>query len=112
MSTIIDGCRRGTRLLCAALAALAGWFLLAATVTLALEPTRTVAVFAPAPLALSAVARANARLVDAGTGFILVRAEHKGFVRELYAGGGWLVLPALTGGCRGGSGLLAGSPES
>ena len=109
MSTIIDGCRRGARLLCAASAALAGWFLLAATVTLALEPTRTVAVFAPAPLAISAVVNANARLVGAGNGFILVQAEHKGFVRQLYAGGGWLVLPALTGGCRGGGELRAGN---
>ena len=112
MSTIIDGCRPGARLLCAAVAALAAWFSLAATVTLALEPTRTVAVFAPAPFSLSALVHANARLVDAGAGFILVQAEHRGFVRQLYAGGGWLVLPVLTGGCRGGSGLRAGNPGS
>jgi hypothetical protein len=102
MFTIIEGCRGGARLLCAALAALAAWFSLAAVATLALEPTRTVAVFAPAPFALSALVHANARLIDAGTGFILVQAERKGFVWELYAGGGWLVLPAMMGGCRGG----------
>jgi hypothetical protein len=112
MSTIIDGCRRGARLLCLAAVALAAWFLLAATVTLALEPTRTVAVFAPAPSALAAVVHANARLVGAGNGFILVLAEHKGFVGQLYAGGGWLVLPAMTGGCRGTSELRAGNPKS
>jgi hypothetical protein len=106
MSTITEGCRRGMRLLCAALVALAAWVSLTALATVALEPTRTVAVFAPASASFSALVQADARLVDAGNGFILVQGEHRGFVRELYAGGGWLVLPAPTSGCRGGGGRL------
>lgn len=102
MSTIIDGCRRGARFCGAAALVLAAWFLIAAVATLVLEPTRTVAVFAPASSALPALAHADARLVDAGAGFVVVRGQRQGFVWRLYAGGGWLVLPALTGGCRGG----------
>ena len=101
MSTIIEWGRRSGRLMGAACVALAAWFALAALVTLVAEPVRTVAVFAPASEGLAAVAHADARLVGSGGGFILVRGEHAGFVRQLYAGGGWLVLPALTGGCRG-----------
>jgi hypothetical protein len=88
--------------MCAALAALAGWFALAAATTLALEPSRTVAVFAPLSSSLAAAVHADARLVDARAGVVLIRGDRKGFVRELYAGGAWLVLPAPTGGCRGG----------
>jgi hypothetical protein len=101
MSTITEWGRRGGRFLCAACVALTAWFALAALVTLAVEPVRTVAVFAPASAGLTALAHADARLVGSGGGFILVRGEHAGFVRQLYAGGGWLVLPALTGGCLG-----------
>jgi hypothetical protein len=110
MSTITEGCRRGARFLGVALGVLAAWFALAAVATLVLEPTRAVAVFAPAGSALSALVHANARILDAGAGFVVVQAEHKGFVRQLYAGGGWLVLPAMTGGCRGRG--RAGSPET
>jgi hypothetical protein len=92
--------------------ALVAWFALAALATLALEPTRTVAVFAPAPTSFSALARADGRLVGAGTGFILVQGQHNGFVRQLYAGGGWLVLPAVTGGCRGGDKLRTAARDS
>lgn len=112
MSTITEGCRRAARFLCVAFAALAAWFSLAAVATLALEPTPTVAVFAPTSLSLSALVHANARLVDAGAGFLIVQAEHSGFVRQLYAGGGWLVLPALTGGCRTGRKLREASRGS
>jgi hypothetical protein len=107
MSTTTERCRRGVRFLGVASLVLAVWFSLAAVATLALEPTRTVAVFAPPSSALSALVHANARLVDAGAGYILVQGEHTGFVRQLYAGGGWLVLPAMAGGCRGGGRLGA-----
>jgi hypothetical protein len=99
MSTIIDGCRRTTRFLGAASVALAAWFLLAAAATLALEPTRTVAVFAPHASAVAALTYADARIVDAGAGFVVARGERRGFVQQLYAAGAWLVLPAMSGGC-------------
>ena len=94
MSTIIDGCCRGGRFIGAALVALAGWFALAAMATLALEPSRTVGVLAPLSSSLAAVAHADARLVDARAGVVVIQGDRKGFVRQLYAGGAWLVLPA------------------
>ena len=105
MSTTIDRLRRGGRFVGASLAALAAWFALAAVATLALEPSRTVAVFAPQASSLAAVVHADGRLVGAGAGFMVVQGDGTGFVRRLYAGGAWLVLPALTGGCRGGRAL-------
>src|SRR5262245_6248469 len=102
MSTIIDGCCRGARFAGAAAATVVAWFVLAAVTTLALEPSRTVAVFAPQSSSLAALVHAEVRLVDARPGFFVVQGERSGFVRQLYAGGAWLVLPALTGGCRGG----------
>jgi len=110
MSTITEGCRRGARFLAVAFGVLAAWFALAAVATLVLEPTRAVAVFGPAPYALSALVHANARILDSGAGFVVVQGEHRGFVRRLYAGGGWLVLPVMTGGCRGRG--RAASPEA
>jgi hypothetical protein len=111
MSTTIERTERTERtgrFLGAALAALAAWFGLAAAVTLALEPSTSVAVFAPLSASLSATVHADARLIDARSGFVVIRGEHKGFVRRLYAGGAWLVLPAFTGGCRGGGEPRAG----
>jgi hypothetical protein len=81
---------------------LVAWLLLVLLTTLMLEPTRMVAVFAPESAAFAALVRSDARLIDVGSGFVLAQGESRGFVRRLYAGGAWLVLPALTGGCRGG----------
>jgi hypothetical protein len=80
--------------------ALAAWFAFAAAATLALEPSPTVAVFAPLSAAVAATVHADARLLDARSGYVVIEGERRGFVRQLYAGGAWLVLPALTGGCR------------
>jgi hypothetical protein len=102
MSTTTDACRRAGRFLGAAVTALAAWFALAAAATLALEPSATVAVFAPLHSAVAATVHADARLINAGSGYVVIRGEREGFVRRLYAGGAWLVLPALTSGCRGG----------
>src|SRR6476620_2728407 len=86
MSTTTERCRRGVRFLGMALLVLAVWFSVVAVSSKDKEPTRTVAVFAPPASALSALVHANARLVDAGAGYILVQGEHTGFVRQLYAG--------------------------
>ena len=40
-------------------------------------------------------------LVDGGNGYIIVQGQDSGFVRHLYAGGAWLVLPVIAGGCSG-----------
>ena len=65
------------------------------------EPTRRVAVFGPAETTLRALTQGDGRLVDGGNGYIIVQGQHAGFVRHLYAGGAWLVLPVVAGGCRG-----------
>jgi hypothetical protein len=64
------------------------------------EPTHDVVVFGPPEASMQAVATGPSLLLDAGQTFILVRGLRAGFVRELYAGGAWLVLPAMSGGCR------------
>lgn len=106
-TTTEDGgiARRAARLAGAALLVTAAWFVGLAIATLAAEPTRSVAVFGPQQRTLQAVARGDALLVDGGSGYVIVRGQHAGFVRALYAGGAWLVLPASSGGCR--RGLLA-----
>jgi hypothetical protein len=64
------------------------------------EPTHDVVVLGPPETSMRAVATGPSLLLDAGRTFVLVRGVRAGFVRELYAGGAWLVLPALSGGCR------------
>jgi hypothetical protein len=95
--TLPQRCSRfvGSALLVAALL-FAG---LAAIVVIA-EPTHDVVVFGPPETSMQAVAAGPSLLLDAGQTFILVRGVRAGFVRELYAGGAWLVLPAMSGGCR------------
>jgi hypothetical protein len=85
-----------------ALLALGGWLVIAAAATLVLEPTRRVVVIAPGEMtALGAVAGAEVDLADRSALGPIVEGQGAGFVARLYAGGAWLVLPALAGGCRG-----------
>ncbi len=76
------------------------WFAGLAAAAVMVEPTRSVVVFGPQQTALRAVTSGSAHLVDAGTGFVIANGRDKGFVRRLYAAGAWLVLPAVSGGCR------------
>ena len=76
------------------------WFAGLAAVVALTEPTRDVVVLGPPETSMTAVATGPSLLLDAGRSFILVRGVRDGFVRELYAGGAWLVLPAMSGGCR------------
>jgi hypothetical protein len=93
--------RRAARFLGAALLVTSLWFAGLAAATVLAEPTRRVAVFGPAETTLRALTQGEGRLVDGGTGYIIVQGQDAGFVRHLYAGGAWLVLPVITGGCRG-----------
>jgi hypothetical protein len=86
--------RRAARFLGAAL-------LVVLLATVLAEPTRKVAVFGPTEATFRALTRGDGRLVDGGSGYIIVQGQDPGFVRHLYAGGAWLVLPVITGGCRG-----------
>jgi hypothetical protein len=102
MSTTTSGRSiRVLRFLFAAGLVLVAWFSLVAVGTLVAEPTRNVVVFASAPDAVRALARSDALVVAGGKGFTIMHGRSPGFVRQLYAGGAWLVLPAATGGCRG-----------
>ena len=93
--------RRATRFLGAALLVTSIWFVGLAAATVLAEPTRRVAVFGPAETTLRALTRSDGRLVDGGNGYIIVQGQDSGFVRHLYAGGAWLVLPVIAGGCSG-----------
>ena len=78
---------------------LAAWFATAGALTALAEPSEFVVVIGPRDRSLAAMAGADARLVDAGTGFLRVAGDTPGFVRRLYAHGALLVLPARAGGC-------------
>lgn len=75
------------------------WFAGLAAVVLIGEPTRGVIVLAPSQTAFRAALSSSALLVGGGNGYVIAFGRHDGFVRELYASGAWLVLPALRGGC-------------
>jgi hypothetical protein len=87
------------RFLLASGAVLAAWFSMVAVATVVAEPTRRVVVFAPAADAVRALARGDALILGGGTGFTIMHGSKPGFVKALYAGGAWLVLPASAGGC-------------
>jgi hypothetical protein len=106
MSTTTDTAgfaRRSARFLGAACLVTAVWFIgLAVTAVLA-EPTRSVLVFGPQQTTFGAVMAGTTSIVDAGNGYLVASGNRSGFVRELYAAGAWLVLPASHGGCRRGT---------
>jgi len=81
------------------LVVLAAWFGGVGLVTLLAEPTPAVAVFAPGESALRVAVASDVDLVDSGRGYMLVRSNRRGFVRDLYANGAWFVWPAVEGGC-------------
>jgi hypothetical protein len=94
--------------LCCAVA-VGAWFAGLAVAALAFEPTRQVVVVAAnRDAAIASIARADVALVHASDNVITVVGRSRGFVRELYSGGAWLVLPASNGGCRGRSNGRAG----
>jgi len=91
---------RCARFLGAASVVVAVWFVgLAVTAVLA-EPTRGVLVLGPHQTTFRAVMAGTTSIVDAGNGYLVASGNRSGFVRELYAAGAWLVLPANHGGCR------------
>jgi hypothetical protein len=95
--------RRAARFLLAGGLVVGAWFALVAVATVVAEPTRRVVVFASAADAVRALARGDALILGGGNGFTIMHGRKPGFVKELYAGGAWLVLPASAGGCGWGS---------
>lgn len=88
-----------TRFLAAAAAVVSVWFAGLAMLTLFVEPEANVNVFGREPQLLRALAGSDVRLLSSGRGFMRVRGDGPGFVRQLYAHGAWLVLPGTAGGC-------------
>ena len=84
-------------------AVLAGWIGVLALGTIVADPAR-VLVVAPRRIAVSAAVRAGASLVAvhalaSDVAYGAAAGPRHGFVRALYAGGAWLVLPRIEGGC-------------
>jgi hypothetical protein len=80
--------------------ALAVWFGSLMLVWAVFEPTRTVIVFAPGGVALASAEAASVDLLNGTARLITVSGRAKGFVRQLYESGAWIVLPVTAGGCR------------
>jgi len=81
--------------------ALGIWFGSLALAARLFEPTTTVIVIGPSARADVALAiNADVDLRDASALFVTVGGRSKGFVKQLYAAGAWIVLPIGTGGCR------------
>lgn len=78
--------------------ALLAWFCGMAVLACVVDPPAVVA-FGPETATLRAVARGDALLVSAGTGFLSVRSDSPGYVRRLYANGAWFVWPVFRAGC-------------
>jgi hypothetical protein len=79
-------------------AALSIWFCGMALLALVVDPPAVV-VFGPRQTLVAAVDRADASLISMGRWFTVVRSEHSGIARKLYAGGAWFVWPAIAGTC-------------
>lgn len=76
------------------------WFGGLAIAARAFEPTDVVIVIAGSrDAAAASVKGADVAFLDASDTFITVAGRSKGFVKDLYAAGAWLVLPAGSGGC-------------
>lgn len=92
--------QRSGRFLGLALLITTVWFVVLAAFVAIVEPTRDVVVLGPPEISLGAVATGPSLVLDAGKTFVVVRGVRDGFVRDLYVGGAWLVLPSMSGGCR------------
>lgn len=74
------------------------WFGGMAVLALIVDPVAVIA-FGPADRISQAVVGADASVITMGRGFIVARADAAGLPRRLYAGGAWLVWPALAPSC-------------
>lgn len=71
-----------------------GWLGLTALAYVLYEPGETVMVLGPQNRTFQAIAHADAQVLSSGEGFLVARSDRTGYVRRLYSGGAWLVLPA------------------
>lgn len=104
MSTITDiaPSKRGPaalRFIAVASGVLCVWFAMLAAVMIAFEPETSAIAFGPEAAMFQVLAQSDVRLIANGRGFMRVRAASPGFVKQMYAGGAWLVLPGSAFGC-------------
>ena len=92
--------RRWPLAVCCALALLT-WFGGLTVAARLFEPTTAVLVIGPGRDAtIASVVAADVDLLDTSLSFLMVSGRSRGFVKQLYASGAWLVLPLGSGGCR------------
>lgn len=90
---------RAGRFAGAVLAILGFWFAVLLTVPLIRDEAGQYLVVGPSERRFDAVQATSAQLVSGGAGYTQIAAASPGQVRQLYAHGAWLVLPAGNGGC-------------
>ena len=87
------------RFVAAGISVVVAWFVGLAAVVLIFEPFADVTIIGPTHALASAVEQTDVKVLGSSAGFTTVVGQNAGFVRALYAGGAWLVLPALGRGC-------------
>ena len=75
------------------------WFLFLAALPVLRDAPGQYLVVGPREVRLAAIGATAAELVAPGLAYTQISASSPHIVRELYAHGAWLVLPASNGGC-------------
>jgi hypothetical protein len=79
-----------------------GWLAVVVALTFGSAPGKSMAVVGPPSLTLTAIAKANGRILASSDYVTIARSDDAGFVARLYAAGALLVLDAeQAGGCTG-----------
>jgi len=80
----------------------AGWFVIVVVLTFGSAPGKSMAIVGPPAQAMTAVVKANGRILSSNDHVTIARSDEAGFVARLYAAGALLVLDAeQAGGCSG-----------
>ncbi|WP_141688677.1 hypothetical protein [Bradyrhizobium paxllaeri] len=103
---ITDGRQRRSGRWCRIVGAIAlvicGWLAVVVALTFGSAPGKSMAVIGPPSRALTAIAKANGRILASSDYVTIARSDDAGFVARLYAAGALLVLDAeQAGGCSG-----------
>jgi hypothetical protein len=94
--------RRWGRIAGAIALVIGGWLAVVVALTFGSAPGKSMAVIGPPSQTLTAIARANGRILASNGYFTIARSDDAGFVARLYAAGALLVLDAeQAGGCTG-----------
>lgn len=75
------------------------WFFVLAFVPLIHDAPGQYLVIGPQKGRLAAIGETPAKLVSEGWGYTKIASSSPNVVKQLYAQGGWIILPASNGGC-------------